>query len=252
MTKEQIEILRGIKGRVHSRESFGTVDGPGIRFVLFMQGCPLTCLYCHNPDSTPFDGGETWTAGQVTDEILRYGNFISKGGATFSGGEPLAQPKFLAAILALLKEEGVHTAIDTSGCYTVEMPFVEQAVQLADLIMLDIKGANNERSLQISGAGNDNAFHLLDYCEQIGKPVWIRHVVLQQYTLNEKELKMLAKRLKKYTCIEMIEILAFHKMGEHKWEELGYDYQLADIPATTKEEAQMAKDIFIEEGFKVQ
>lgn len=245
--------LRSISGRIHSRETLGTVDGPGLRYVLFLQGCPLRCKYCHNPDSIPAKAGEIVNAGEVVDEILQYRGFIKKGGVTLSGGEPLLQADFAAAILALLKEAGIHTAIDTSGCFN---PFqneaVRKALDLADLILLDIKGSSPETARAVSGQDNKNSFATLDYCESIHKPVWIRHVVVEGYTLDKSELEQLAERLTPYHCIEKIELLPFHQMGASKWEMIGRKYELADTPPTSKENMSWVRKIFTDRGFSVQ
>lgn len=248
---EDKKQLRAVTGRIYSKETFGTVDGPGIRYVLFLQGCPLRCLYCHNPDSVQVNGGEILTAGQGVDEILRYRPYIKSGGVTFSGGEPLMQPDFLLAMMKLLKQEGLHLAIDTAGCVKVNGK-VKEVIDLADLLLLDIKALEPEVSKKLSGQSSSLAFDMLNYCEKIAKPVWIRHVLLKEYTLDETQLIKLAKRLAGYQCIQRIELLPFHKLGEPKWEETDRQYTLKDTPATTKKEAEWARDIFRKEGLKVQ
>lgn len=250
MTPEKRNALRSVQGRIHSMESFGSVDGPGIRYVLFLQGCPLRCLYCHNPDSNPLQGGEIWTAGQAVDDMVRYKRFIQKGGVTLSGGEPLIQPEFCTAVCELLQEEGIHSAIDTSGS---EDPFrVQSAIDAADLLLLDIKAYSPKISLALTGRDNRHAFATLDYCESIQKSVWIRHVVVPGYTLDEKELHALADKLSHYTCIEKIELLAFHQLGAYKWESLGRSYKLHDTPAVSQEEMVPLREIFRSRGFSVQ
>lgn len=250
MTPSEREKLRSITGMVHSTETFGTVDGPGIRFVMFLQGCPLRCLYCHNPDATTGRGGEIWTAGQAVDEIIRYRHFIKSGGVTFSGGEPLLQAQFVEAATRLLHEEGFSVAIDTSGC---EDPCeVHSAIDAADLILLDIKAFSPSICERLTGQSNEMAIATLDYCEESKKPVWVRHVLLQGYTLNEQELENLAAFLADFSCIERIELLPFHKLGEPKWEQMPRTYQLRDVPATTREETEWAKGFFTRHGLKVQ
>ena len=239
-----------IKGRVHSTYSFGTVDGPGVRFVVFLQGCPLRCLYCHNPDSLCPTGGTVMTAGQVMDEVLPYIPFLKNGGITLTGGEPLMQHEFAAAILALAKEHGLHTAVDTSGAIPPQV--CEQALLNTDLVLLDIKAANDEAAKRLTGAGLKNAYAMLDYCEQNGKQVWVRHVLLPGYTLFDDDLEQMAVQLKKYSCIKKVELLPFHKMGEAKWQELGMPYALTDTPPPTPQEVENAKNIFKKYGFAVQ
>lgn len=242
-----MDKLENVRGRIYHTESFGAVDGPGIRYVFFLQGCNLRCLYCHNPDALPFSGGEIWTAGEVVAETLRYKNFIKSGGVTLSGGEPLVQPEFVFAVTKLLHQEGIHVAIDTSGAEPLER--TREAIDEADLLLLDIKAIDNDLSVKLCGQGNAGTFETLDYCEKIGKPVWIRHVLLQGYTLDEDMLKRLAQRLIEYSCIERVELLPFHKMGEVKWRATNLNYKLYDTPATTPEELDSAKDIFRENGF---
>lgn len=241
---EERTRLREIPGRIHRTESFGAVDGPGIRFVFFLQGCPMRCLYCHNPDAVTKNGGEIWTAGRAVDESLRYKNFIKKGGVTLSGGEPLLQPEFVTATARLLREKGLHTALDTSGCMNVAAPKITTAIDSVDMLLLDIKAARQETALELTGHGLDNAFATLEYCEKTQKPVWIRHVLVHGYTLDMAHLAALADRLVPYTCIERIELLPFHKMGEPKWETVDMPYRLADTPATRKEEMEDAKAVF--------
>ncbi|MCL2104409.1 MAG: pyruvate formate-lyase-activating protein [Kiritimatiellaeota bacterium] len=231
-----------VTGNVHSVESFGTLDGPGIRYVLFLQGCPLRCLYCHNPDARAVDDGTTMCAGDVLADILTYRMFIRSGGVTLSGGEPLLQPGFAGAILEGCRENGLHTALDTSGVVPLSVagPVLEQA----DLVMLDIKALDNGLCKTLTGAGNANTLATLDFCERIGKPVWIRHVLVPGFTLDEPRLTALAEYLKKFTVIRKIELLPFHKMGEYKWEKLDDEYLLAQTPPPTAEAIRQAKRIF--------
>lgn len=249
---DQLEMnqIKAEKGFMHHIESFGAVDGPGIRFVFFLQGCSLRCLYCHNPDAITQRGGKVWTADEAVHEVLRYRNYIRDGGVTFSGGEPLLQSEFVHATSVLLRKEGIHVAIDTAGCIPVE--HAKAAIDEADLILLDIKAADTALCQKITGRGNEHAFALLDYCEMVGKPVWVRHVLLRGYTLLKEHLIHLAKRLMPYRCIQRVELLPFHKLGEPKWEEIGLQYQLKEIPATTQEEVVAGMKVFRSYGFSVQ
>lgn len=252
MTITEREKLEKITGRIHHTESFGAVDGPGVRFVFFTQGCPMRCLYCHNPDAIPASGGELWTAKQAAAEVMRYKHYIKSGGVTFSGGEPLMQPKFITAVSKLLAENGISAAIDTSGCISLDNGDVKNAIDAAGIILLDIKAADNETAKKLTGHDLKNAYALLDYCEKTGKSVWIRHVLVAGYTLDYNILKELATKLKGYKCIRLIELLPFHKLGEHKWTDTNFKYQLSDTPATDQKSLERAKDIFAAEGFKVQ
>ena len=252
-----------IKGWIHSIESFGTVDGPGIRYVLFVQGCPLRCLYCHNPDTWSVyedknnnkDSTCAMRSGKVTDsetvinDILSYKRYIKTGGVTISGGEPLMQIEFVLDIVKMCKENGIHTAIDTSGCIPVSRS--KAVIDEADLILLDIKSLDNKQSIKLTGSSNVNTLATLDYCEKTGKKVWIRHVLLPGWTMDIDRLKSLAEYLKPYKCIEMVELLPFHKMGEYKWKELGIAYTLSETAEPGRNDVDMAKQIFINEGIAV-
>ena len=253
-----------VKGWIHSVESFGTVDGPGIRYVLFVQGCPLKCLYCHNPDTwSVYDDKQKNKAGSdcvmksgkltdsetIVNDILSYKGYIKTGGVTISGGEPLMQPEFVLDIVKRCKENGIHTAIDTSGCIAVSRS--EAVIDEVDLILLDIKSLDNEQAIKLTGSSNANTLATLDYCEKINKKVWIRHVLLPGWTLDSRRLKALAEYLKAYKCVEIVELLPFHKMGEFKWKELGLNYTLSETKEPSLKEIEQAKNIFIKEGISV-
>ena len=238
-----------IKGRIHSVESFGAVDGPGIRFVVFLQGCPLRCLFCHNPDTWDGKAGREVSAQELVDEILTYRNYIKKGGVTLSGGEPLLQAQFTAEVLRLCKENGLHTAVDTSGCIPLERAL--PALQQADMLLLDIKDIDPDDAKALTGMTNQNAIATLDYCEKVAKTVWVRHVVVPGYTLNYDKLERLAEFLSGYNCVEKVELLPFHKRGEYKWEVLGEDYKLFDTEEPTQKEMAKVKGIFRSKGILV-
>lgn len=238
-----------IYGRIHSTESFGAVDGPGIRFVVFFQGCLLKCKYCHNPDTLEENAGIKISASELVSKILTYKSFIKKGGVTLSGGEPLLQLDFCLEILKQCKENNIHTAIDTSGY--VEVFNVIEAVDLADMILLDIKDIDEQDCIDLTGKTNKNAFELLDYCETQNKPVWIRHVLVPNYTLKEDKLNRLARKLSEYDCIQKVELLPFHKMGEYKWKELDLEYELSETPLPTSQQIKMAVEIFKNKNIKI-
>lgn len=238
-----------ISGRIHSVETFGALDGPGIRYVVFMQGCLLRCAYCHNPDTWSCAGGKEISADELVNDIKRYKNFITSGGVTLSGGEPLLQPEFCREVLRLCKESGFHTAVDTCGA--VGLSDCKDAVDTADMLLLDIKALDPELCRKITGQDNSNAIELLNYCEQTGKRVWIRHVMVPGLTLDRTLLEKLADFIKGYSCVERVELLPFHKMGSFKWENLGIDFTLKDTPIPTKKEIIMAKTIFQSRGIRV-
>lgn len=238
-----------IKGRIHSVETFGAVDGPGIRYVVFFQGCLLRCLYCHNPDTWEFGKGRIVTSEELVDEIKEYKNYLMSGGVTISGGEPLMQTFFCEDVLRRLKVEGIHTAIDTCGALPLEL--TKNSLEFSSLVLLDIKALDNEMCKRISRRSNENTLKTLDYLREINKPTWIRHVLLPGYTLDNKLLNDLADYLKDYPNIEMIELLPFHKMGEYKWEEMNEPYLLYDVEPPTNEQVVEAKNIFISKGLPV-
>ncbi|MDK2802046.1 MAG: pyruvate formate lyase-activating protein [Oscillospiraceae bacterium] len=223
-------------GRIHSIETFGAVDGPGIRFIIFFQGCPLRCLYCHNPDSWSFSQGKETTPSKMIAEILKYKSYIKTGGVTLSGGEPLMQPEFALEIIKECKKNGIHTAIDTSGF--INLDNCKKVIDQVELILLDIKDIDDEDCMILTGKGNENMKTLLSYCESIKKPVWIRHVVVPEYTMKKDKLEKLYNFIKQYKCIEKVEPLDFHKIGEYKWKEIGFDYRLSEIREPTKEDME--------------
>ena len=242
-------------GRIHSLESYGTVDGPGIRFVAFMQGCPLRCRFCHNPDTWRTDGPVQYemTARELMDEVLRYRSFIKSGGFTATGGEPLLQAEFLTEVFDLLHAEGIHTAIDTSGCLPVTEA-TDRLLDVTDLVLLDIKSADPAQYNTITGAP---ALHadvptsryainaaFLQHLQQRGIPTWIRHVVVPGITDDESLLQRLAQRIATYSVVEKIEILPYHTMGRVKYEKLGIPYPLEGVPQLERERAAYIRDMF--------
>ncbi len=238
----------GAIGRIHSIETFGAVDGPGIRFVVFFQGCPLRCLYCHNPDSWDISGGREVTAEELVTQIKRYRNFIKSGGVTLSGGEPLLQSEFAEELLRLCRQNGFHTAVDTSGC--IPLTKCKTAVDQASMLLLDIKAIDSALAKKITGAGTENAIKLLEYCESVGKPVWIRHVLLPGYTLDNEQAHRMGAFLKHFRYVEKVELLPFHKMGEYKWDTLKLPYTLAEVQPPEPEQVEEYRRILLSYGVK--
>ena len=236
-----VPSMRSYKGRVHSFESFGTLDGPGVRYVIFLQGCPLHCKFCHNPDTWPSNGGQEYTAGAVFDKVMRCRNYISTGGVTLSGGEPLMQHGFCEALLSLFNDAGIHTAIDTSGA--IPLSKSKNAIDLADMLLLDIKSPNSNICRELTGQGNENALETLEYCESIGKRVWLRHVVVPGITYEDESLKKVAALSQKYKCVERLDLLKYHKLGASKWAGLGIEDPLLNTPALSTEEYAHAREI---------
>lgn len=233
-------------GYVHSVETFGTLDGPGIRFVVFLQGCPLRCKYCHNPDTWGCREGKKMYSTEVVSDILKYKNYIKTGGVTVSGGEPLLQSDFVAEILKLCHDNGIHTCIDTSGIVPVEA--CKKAVDEADLLLLDIKHIDTEKCKDVTGQGNENALRLLDYCQQHSKDVWIRYVLVTGLTDDKDDIEKMAQYLSGFSVVKKTELLPFHKMGEFKWKQLGLDYTLENTLEPTKDLINEVKNIFSRYG----
>ena len=238
-----------MKGYIHSVETFGSVDGPGIRYVVFMQGCPLKCIYCHNPDSWKMKDGKVVSEKQLVDNILSYSSFISSGGVTISGGEPLLQAPFVLKLIKKLHKHNIHVAIDTAGSLPLKQS--KAVLDACDLVMLDIKEFDDDAHKVLTGLSNKNTLDTLSYLSSINKPIWIRHVILPSYTLNEEKLIKLANYLKQFKNIEKVDLLPFHKYGEFKWEKLGYNYMLKDIEPPTSEQMQKVKQIFLDAGLQV-
>ncbi|MCL5129486.1 pyruvate formate-lyase-activating protein [Algibacter sp. L4_22] len=229
---------------MHSIESFGTHDGPGIRMIVFLQGCKLKCLYCHNPDSIETSGGTEYHIEDLVQMALKMKPYFGKkGGVTVSGGEPLLQAKELIPFFKRLKEEGIHTNIDTNG--RILNHFSEELLdEHADLIMLDIKSMTEEGYQYITGKPNKEiSFKFAKHREASGKKMWLRYVLIPGITDKPELLHALGKHFNDYKTIEKIEIQPYHKLGIHKWEALGWDYQLKDVRENTKEEILSASEI---------
>ena len=240
-----------ITGKIHSFESFGTVDGPGIRFVVFAQGCPLRCLYCHNPDTWDAGKGKIeMTPEELIAEVVRYKNFIQKkGGVTFTGGEPLLQAAFVRDFFTLCQQEQLHTALDTSGCLLNES--VKELLNVTDLVLLDVKSIDAVEYKQLTSGVLAQTLAFLDYLQQIGKTTWVRHVLVPQLTDNDERLHQLATYLKRYSVVEKVELLPYHKLGIFKYEALGMVDPLANTEALSHERLQHARDIFMSHGLTV-
>lgn len=236
-------------GKIHSFETFSAVDGPGIRFVVFLQGCFLNCIYCHNPDSWDLNSKKTITAKKLLEKILEYSGYLTNGGVTISGGEPLLQVDFLKEFLKLLKKNKIHSAIETS--FAMPLKEVEDVINLADLLILDLKALDEQEAKKICKIKVKNAIDCLNFCQMQNKPVWVRHVLLPGFTLKEKNLLEIANFLKQFKNIKRVELLPFHKMGEFKWEQLNKNYTLKNVKPPTKEEVKKAELIFKKAGLFV-
>lgn len=238
-------IVMGNTGKIHSFESFGTVDGPGIRFVVFMQGCPMRCLYCHNPDSRPMLGGRELSAEETVNEALKYkGYFGEKGGVTVSGGEPLVQLDFLIELFTLLKGKGIHTCLDTSGiCFREEDGRYAALARVTDLVLLDIKHADDEAHLALTGKSGSAPRAFAQFLSERGVPMWIRHVLVPGLTDDDGALARLRAFLDTLKTVERVEVLPYHSMGEVKYERMGLFYPLHGTPSPTQERVEHARRI---------
>ena len=236
-------------GYIHSIETFGTVDGPGVRFVVFFQGCPMRCQYCHNPDTWKIDVGKEMSADEIIEKFERNRAFYKTGGITATGGEPMMQMEFLIELFQNAKEKEIHTCLDTSGIMfimdraTEEFHKMEQLMQVTDLVMLDIKHIEDASHKILTGHSNEKILAFARYLDEIQKPVWIRHVVVPEITAKEDELTKFGKFLKTLSNVEKLEVLPYHTMGEVKYENLGIEYPLKGVPRLSKEEAKEAEAI---------
>mgnify|MGYP003308450330 CR=1 FL=1 len=236
-------------GYIHSIETFGTVDGPGVRFVVFFQGCPMRCQYCHNPDTWNIADGKEMSADELIERLERNRSFYKTGGLTATGGEPMVQIDFLIELFTKAKEKEIHTCLDTSGIMFVEdrdsdaFVKIEKLMHVTDLIMLDIKHIEGASHQELTGHSNEKILAFAKYLDEIGKPVWIRHVVVPGITEKEESLTKLGEFLKTLSNIEKLEVLPYHTLGENKYENLGLEYPLKGVPQLSKEEAKKAENI---------
>ncbi len=238
-----------MEGKIHSVFSGGTVDGPGIRFVVFTQGCPLRCKYCHNPDSWLSSDGEVRSVQDLTAEIIKYKSYFGqKGGVTVSGGEPLLQIDFVIELLKSVKRYGINTAVDTSG-YTFKIDDdnvvkkFEELDKYCDLYLLDIKHIDNEKHKNLTGVSNVNTLSFAKWLSNRNSKVWIRHVLVPGYTDFDEDLQNLAEFIKTLNNVEKIEVLPYHTMGVVKYQNMGVEYPLKDVKAPTKDRVLNAKKI---------
>ena len=235
-----------IIGHIHSTESFGAADGPGVRFVIFTQGCKMRCRYCHNPDTWKIGCGEEVTADELLKKALRYKAYWKNGGGiTVSGGEPLLQIDFLIDLFKKAKAQGVNTVIDTAGNpFTREEPFFSKfsaLMEYTDLLMLDIKEINPLRHKDLTGFENTNILDMARYLSDIGKPVWIRHVLVPGHSDFDEDLDALGAFVETLTNVQRVEVLPYHTLGKFKWENLGIKYSLEGVNPPSEERVQNAK-----------
>lgn len=239
-----------MQGKIHSLESCGTVDGPGIRLVVFTQGCPLRCMYCHNPDTWETSGGQLMEVSEIIDAYENAKTFLKNGGITVTGGEPLLQIDFLIDLFTECKKHNIHTCIDTSGIVYREnkselIKKLDQLMSVTDLVLLDIKHINPTEHQKLTGHGNEHILAFAKYLERKQMPVWIRHVVVPGITLNDDYLFELGYFLGQLTNIKALDVLPYHTLGTVKYENLGIPYPLKDVEGATKDDAIHAREIIL-------
>lgn len=239
-----------MQGYVHSTESFGSVDGPGVRFIIFLQGCRLRCRFCHNPDTWKMQDGQVYraTAEQLIKQALRYRSYWgSEGGITVSGGEPLLQLDFLLELFAEAKKYGIHMALDTAGQpFTRDRAFYakwRRLMDMTDLVLLDFKHIDPESHLKLTGRPNDNILDMAEDLDRLNKPIWVRHVLVPGWTDDETSLRNLAAYLRKLHNIQRIEVLPYHTLGVYKYKALGMPEPLPGVPPAQEEKKIWAEKI---------
>ena len=238
-------------GRIHSIETFGTVDGPGIRCIFFFQGCPLRCKYCHNRDTWDAKCGTEYTADELIEKAVKYKSYMnsSGGGITASGGEATLQPEFLAELFAKAKEQGIHTCLDTTGFVDIEK--IEKVLDNTDLVLLDLKHMDDEKSKELTGVSIQKALKLAKHLESRNIPVWLRHVLVPGITDSEDNLAKIGEFAASLNNVQRLELLPYHSIGVHKWESMGVDYELKDVRDADQDDVKRASEIIERYGVKV-
>lgn len=248
MTSIKKQESAPVLGNIHSVESFGSADGPGVRYIVFLKGCAMRCKYCHNPDTWAGQGEDWQTPEEVLNKALRYKNYWKKnGGITVSGGEALLQIDFVTELFRLAKEKGVNTCLDTSGNpFTRQEPFFgkfRKLMEVTDLFMLDIKHMDSAGHRKLTGCDNANILDMARFLSDSGKAMWIRHVLVPGITDDEEQLTSLRKFIDTLKTVERVEILPYHTLGVFKWKELGIPYQLEGVEPPTEEQVKRAKEL---------
>ena len=236
-----------IYGNIHSIESFGTVDGPGIRFVVFMQGCPMRCQYCHNPDTWKYDENKKMSVSEILEEYNGVKEFLRNGGLTVTGGEPLVQLDFVIELFKRAKQLNIHTALDTSGILFDKnnTSKIDELLKFTDLVLLDIKHIDDEEHKKLTKHSNKAILDFARYLSDKKIPVWIRHVVVPEITYKEEYLKQLGEFLAELNNVKALDVLPYHDMAIPKYENLGIEYPLKETKPLTKEEALNARNIIL-------
>lgn len=239
-------------GRVHSFESFGTVDGPGTRFVVFLQGCLFRCKYCHNRDTWDLDGGELYSVSDIVEKVLPFAKFMdaSGGGVTVTGGEPVLQAPFVALLFQKLRQQGIHTCLDTNGYVGVYSDEVNQMIAETDLVMLDIKHIDDKKHHQLVGVSNQRTLRFARHLADIGKKTRIRYVVVPGYSDDLNDVRALAQFIAPMSNVEHVELLPYHNLGTHKWKAMDLNYPLEGLEPPTHEAMDEVQKIFEDTGLK--
>jgi len=239
-----------VVGRVHSLESFGTVDGPGIRFITFMQGCLMRCQYCHNRDTWDLHAGKEMTVDELMSQIISYRPFLeaSGGGVTASGGEAILQPEFVTELFKACKQEGIHTCLDTNGFVRKYTPIIDELLDNTDLVMLDIKQINDEKHIDLTHVSNQRTLQFAQYLHSRNQTTWIRYVVVKGFTEDIPSAQALAKFLQPMSNVEKVELLPYHELGKHKWEAMGETYQLKQTAPPSTATMEEIKQVFLGMG----
>lgn len=240
-----------MQGRIHSLESFGTVDGPGVRYVVFVQGCPMRCAYCHNPDTWAMTGGTMTEPEYIIEQYERNQGFYKGGGLTVTGGEPLMQLDFLIDLFTLAKQKGIHTCIDTSGIAfkpenTAFIEKLDKLMPLTDLVMLDIKHIDPVKHKELTEQSNEGILAFAGYLNEKNVDMWVRHVVVPGITDDDKYLFDLGYFIGQFHNLKALDVLPYHTMGEVKYEKLGLEYKLKGVPAMDKNKVVEKKQVILE------
>ncbi|MBQ8672739.1 MAG: pyruvate formate lyase-activating protein [Bacteroides sp.] len=232
-----------MKLNVHSYESMGTFDGPGLRLVVFLQGCPFRCLYCANPDTIEVQGGKPTSPEEVVQMAVSQKPFFGRrGGVTFSGGEPTLQAEALIPLVEELKRQGIHTCIDSNG--GLWNKHVERLLEVCDLVLLDVKEFNPERHKALTGRSNEQTLRTAAWLEEHGKPFWLRYVLVPGHSDFEEDIRALGEHFRSYRQIERVEILPYHRLGVHKYEAMGLEYHLKEVKENTPQQLERAEKLF--------
>ncbi len=239
-------------GRIHSVETMGTLEGPGLRYVLFLQGCPLRCKFCHNPDTWARSGGTERSVRDIISDVRRYRSFLhsSGGGVTVTGGEPLLQAGFVAELFAALQKDGFHTALDTSGFADLSAE-VSEVLKHTDLLLLDLKHSDISAHRELTGVAPERIWAFARRAGEMGITIWVRHVLVPGHTMQRETTQAMAGLIAGLPGVERVDLLPYHELGRHKWEVLGMQYPLPDVKPPAQEDVRAARQILSDAGLPV-